>query len=65
MPSGLERLAIVETKVGTIGDDVKEIKADVKSLLTTRDGGSGVFSVLTKAAPWAAVCMAAIAIIAK
>ena len=57
-----ERLAIVETEVKNIANDLSEVKKDVKSLLALRDGMGGLGNVINRIAPWAAVGVAIIAL---
>lgn len=50
-----ERLAVVETHVAAIQQDVIEIKGDVKVLLGQQAGRDGVGAYFGRAIPWIAL----------
>lgn len=64
MPTVQERLAVVETEIGTLRSDVsevkgdvREVKADVKSLLLAKAAQSGGWSVVVKSIPFVALLL--------
>lgn len=57
-----ERLAVLETDVATIKEDVGEIKADVKALLRSDAARSGIVTFIRAIAPWAAIGLSIVSV---
>ena len=52
-----ERLAVVETEVKTIREDLTIVKTDVKTLLASSNRFQGGTGLITRLAPWVALAV--------
>ena len=52
-----ERLAVVETEVKTIREDLTIVKTDVKTLLASNNRFQGGTGLITRLAPWVALAV--------
>lgn len=51
----IERLAVLETKVDVMADDISEVKGDVKTLLGARNQMTGAGAFLVRLVPFVAL----------
>jgi len=58
-----ERLAVVETKIDGLTQELHFLRADVRLLLAAHDAGKGGLSLFQMAVPWAAVLISGIALV--
>lgn len=60
-----QRLAVVETQVTAIREDLTEVKADVKKLVARDSGWTALVGMFGGIVPWLALVLAAASMVAR